>query len=335
MYIHRIILRDVKVFESQDLTFWNDWTEKPLARVLFTGANGSGKTTLLNLIAALWGSFEDWLQEGRASNRWPLLKEAGLAAIELRDFPSIEGSLWLFVASNAQSLEEFRQTAQSHLVGETRLNRGRPNLELDPLLRERLNTARQALRLGKREGLSLPNMIFLESETRLLTPPSKGRPDTYPEMAYRWLATYEAQDHWDGHLEGMLRNLKVIDENRYQQTLKEINQFLYQKELYGFDHSNGRALIRLENKYKHYLDDLSAGERQCLIMMFTISRWLEPGGVVLIDEPDLHLHLSLQRHFLHEAGRVVAAQGGQLIVTAHSPEMWDDFNQWEAFDLEQ
>ncbi len=28
-------------------------------------------------------------------------------------------------------------------------------------------------------------------------------------------------------------------------------------------------------------------------MLFTIQRWLKPGGIVLIDEPDLHLHPSV------------------------------------------
>lgn len=44
---------------------------------------------------------------------------------------------------------------------------------------------------------------------------------------------------------------------------------------------------------RHSLDELSAGEHQVLILVYLISRWLQPGGIVLIDEPDLYLHPSL------------------------------------------
>ena len=36
-----------------------------------------------------------------------------------------------------------------------------------------------------------------------------------------------------------------------------------------------------------------------------IFKWLENGGIVLIDEPDFHLHVSLQSHFIHELEKVV------------------------------
>lgn len=39
----------------------------------------------------------------------------------------------------------------------------------------------------------------------------------------------------------------------------------------------------------------SAGERSMLINLCMMPRWLGPGGIVLIDEPELHLHISLMR----------------------------------------
>ena len=83
----------------------------------------------------------------------------------------------------------------------------------------------------------------------------------------------------------------------------------------------------------HHIDDLSAGERQCLILMFMVSRWLMEGGIVLIDEPDLHLHVSLQRQFAHELERVVDRKHGQLIVTSHSPTMWEEYNERQRIEL--
>lgn len=46
-------------------------------------------------------------------------------------------------------------------------------------------------------------------------------------------------------------------------------------------------------------------------MLFTVQRWLQPGGVVLIDEPDLHLHPSLISPLLASIENIVA-ENGQL-----------------------
>jgi predicted ATP-dependent endonuclease of OLD family len=67
--------------------------------------------------------------------------------------------------------------------------------------------------------------------------------------------------------------------------------------------------------------------------MFMVSRWLQPGGVVLIDEPDLHMHVAWQRQFIHEVEKRVLAKQGQLIITSHSPELWEEYNQFQSFDL--
>lgn len=47
-----------------------------------------------------------------------------------------------------------------------------------------------------------------------------------------------------------------------------------------------------------------------LIMIYLISRWLQPGGIVLIDEPDLYLHPSLVSGLLANLERLVAGQAG-------------------------
>jgi AAA15 family ATPase/GTPase len=76
---------------------------------------------------------------------------------------------------------------------------------------------------------------------------------------------------------------------------------------------------------KHTLDDLSAGEHQVLIQLYLVSRFLKPGGVVMIDEPDLHLHPSLVPSFLARLETQVKERNGQLILTSHNPAIWDRY----------
>ena len=64
-----------------------------------------------------------------------------------------------------------------------------------------------------------------------------------------------------------------------------------------------------------------------LIQLYLINRWMEKGGIALIDEPDLYLHPSLVAGFLATLEKMVADRHGQLIITSHVPEVW---NRYEA-----
>jgi len=68
-------------------------------------------------------------------------------------------------------------------------------------------------------------------------------------------------------------------------------------------------------------------------MLATITRWLRPGGIVLIDEPDLHLHSSLTTAFVAHLRRMVATKNGQLIIASHAPELLQDFTTSHRVEL--
>jgi ABC-type lipoprotein export system ATPase subunit len=311
--------------------------------VLLTGSNGSGKTTVLRVIAALRENFSGWLRLQKALNKDQqaqdgLLSGVGLAAIEIIGF--IDHPLWLFVASNEASREELTAIAGDNavLVGEVRGALGRPSfIGKDDASLVKIKKQKDRLELGVDQETPLPNFMFLDAENRNIRKIASGGNNgkIYPETLYRWLVTYEPRDRMEGHIENMFQNVKLRDEKQFATIRNAINPFLGHKMLGNFD-DNNRLPVQFGKKRTdtHFLDDLSSGEKQCVIMMFMVSRWLMHGGVVLIDEPDLHLHVSLQRHFIHELEKVVHAKGGQLIITSHSPTMWEEFRPRQSIDLE-
>jgi ABC-type transport system involved in cytochrome c biogenesis ATPase subunit len=206
---------------------------------------------------------------------------------------------------------------------------------------KRLASLYQKLQLGAADSSSeLSNIVYVPSEARqILEAPSFGKDTVEAESLYGWLTQYDGigflSAGYKGHIEGMLRNLKVRDPNWFYGTLKNINILLSQngRRLTDFDR-NLRMMVEAEGHPPYYVDKLSSGEQQCLILIFMISRWLMDGGIVLIDEPDLHMHVSWQRQLIHELERLVNEKNGQLIVTSHSPTLWEEYNERQRINFE-
>ena len=82
-----------------------------------------------------------------------------------------------------------------------------------------------------------------------------------------------------------------------------------------------RAEIRMadaEGIARPVLDVASAGSgfQQVLMLLSLLNS--RPGSILLLDEPDAHLHIILQDAIYHELKTVAARQGSQLIVATHS-----------------
>lgn len=79
------------------------------------------------------------------------------------------------------------------------------------------------------------------------------------------------------------------------------------------------------------LSSLSSGERQIITILYSASRAEQFNGPLLIDEPELSLHVDWQRIILRELER--QAEGRQIIACTHSPEVGaDHFERTQDFE---
>lgn len=83
---------------------------------------------------------------------------------------------------------------------------------------------------------------------------------------------------------------------------------------------NNEYTIELEKGTRRFLvDQASSGEREILVLLFSIFGLNVCDAVVIIDEPELHLHPRLQKKIYKLLEHLTEATGNQFILATHSP----------------
>ena len=105
-----------------------------------------------------------------------------------------------------------------------------------------------------------------------------------------------------------------------------VNDFLEGKQLVTATpdvESTPRLQIRYEDDILSPLDTLSSGERQVVGLIYSASR-VADGNVILVDEPELSLHIDWQQKIIRSMMQHLRAK--QLIVCTHSPVIASDYS---------
>jgi predicted ATPase len=76
-----------------------------------------------------------------------------------------------------------------------------------------------------------------------------------------------------------------------------------------------------DNGQQFGLDELSSGEKQILLILAEIQRRIRRGSLLLIDEPEIHLHPAWQAHLIEALTDMCRQYDAQMIITTHSEEV--------------
>jgi len=72
---------------------------------------------------------------------------------------------------------------------------------------------------------------------------------------------------------------------------------------------------------------LSSGEGHQLALLYELLFKVQAGSLILIDEPELSLHIAWQQEFLGDLSRVTALSGFDVVLATHSPDIVSD--RWD------
>ncbi len=98
--------------------------------------------------------------------------------------------------------------------------------------------------------------------------------------------------------------------------LKIINSKFQGKEL-RIDEKKGFIIIGKGGEIDPAL--LSSGEQHELVMFYDLIFKVEPNTLVMIDEPELSLHVTWQNKFIDELKEIVAHSKFDVLIATHSP----------------
>lgn len=106
--------------------------------------------------------------------------------------------------------------------------------------------------------------------------------------------------------------------------LAAVNRLLVGKQLVL---TNGKLAVRLPSGLTHAPQMMSMGERRIACLCAIAAVQLKPGGLLMLDEPDVHLHPSQTLGLLATLENLVLNKGGQLWVISHQEALWRRYEE--------
>lgn len=102
-----------------------------------------------------------------------------------------------------------------------------------------------------------------------------------------------------------------------------INKLLSFKKI-QISRSEGFEILDLDTPKNLQLAQLSSGEKQVIVLFYDLIFDTKKDLLLLLDEPEISLHIVWQKQFLNDLLKVVSSTNTHVIVATHSPQLISD-----------
>ena len=295
------------------------WDGKVPDIVIVGGANGSGKTTLLEGLFGLFKAMDRRRLNDRAV--FPGAREFRMD-LSVRS-GAIEGTRALRLALGDDEFLGTQASSDCYSI-DRRGNHPRPPEGWEEFLEAAGNPVLVA------RGV-MPHVVYFPTD-RQLTFPEAGkysleRPPDPNEMTWRFKAAGSVEES----LTTQLYRARFVDVNEVVEGRPEraTNFAAYAEAFHRFvgggkelvwHHAN--LTVRTADGAMHGLPELSSGEKQVLIFAAELRQRWTPGSLILIDEPELHLHEAWQTTLFELIRDLQRERGGQAIIATQSNHLF-------------
>ena len=137
------------------------------------------------------------------------------------------------------------------------------------------------------------------------------------------------------YLNDLEQKLSVFDEllEKLELFTNILNERRFTYKSIAIDRERGFYFKTINGK-KLDLNELSSGEQHEVVLLYELIFKTKAGILVLIDEPEISLHISWQKEFLDDLLRIIKIQDFQVLIATHSPSIIND--RWDlVYNLEK
>lgn len=309
-----IRLENIKRFGNLEVDFYDEVKRKIRNRTVIVGKNGSGKTTILE---SIYTSFNT-LGTGDEN---PLDSDSFQEVVfNIPPNTGEEFTHWLGKEADSEANSQFQENASAKL----------------------LRDIRSAI-AGIDENPEIGNLIYFPTD-RITHFEVKGslvseRPEF--KFCYRYDRTHK---DWKGSLESFLvwlyfRDLKLREHNpdepsKFEEFKELVNKFLEGKQITTVSLDYRVEIKDDETGNIFGLESLGSGEKQIVLLIGEILHYIRKGSIIMIDEPEIHLHPVWQRIFVDTLTKLCQKYDAQMILATQSLKIAESVLRREVISLD-
>ena len=312
---------------------------------ILTGPNGYGKTTILNIIYHFFNRNSEYFQKLNFASitfYFQNQKTVELKKGEHNVFDDIlQTKVYLIKEQRLIKpvLENIETDDKSGKNKKTFLN----TIELYAEELKKLIEEKQleAYQIAQKLDSSFPKRL-IEAKTVVDEPIFKKRfaelKDKQSKLQQFGIAT-SAQEIPDYNVESAKvlsvylndseEKLKIYDDllAKIELFVNIINQKDFAFKFIKISSDKGFSFYQNKQQQELSLTDLSSGEQQEVVLLYELLFKTTPNTLILIDEPEISLHVLWQKAFIDDLQKIAAIKKINFLVSTHSPQIIN--NHWD------